>query len=41
MCLSNCDIGSLILESKEEFKDMDFSFINKYENPKLWVLDEI
>lgn len=41
MCLSNCDIGSKILECKERFSDYDFSFLEKYDNPKIWVLYEI
>lgn len=41
MCLSNCDIGSKILECKEQYKEYDFSFIEKYENPLIWPLYEI
>lgn len=39
--LSSCDIGSCVLASKEKFPNFNFDFLNKYENPKLWVVYEL
>ncbi|EGR29140.1 phosphoglycerate mutase, putative [Ichthyophthirius multifiliis] len=41
MLLSNCDIGGRILESKEDFPEYDFSFLEQYENPILWNVYEL
>ncbi|KRX09965.1 hypothetical protein PPERSA_08366 [Pseudocohnilembus persalinus] len=41
MLLSSCDIGSLVLESKKEFDEFNFDFLQNYENPLLWVVYEL
>jgi hypothetical protein len=38
LLLSNCDVGGNILESCTRF-NYDFTFLNKVEHKKLWVLD--
>ncbi|KAL4499303.1 hypothetical protein ABPG72_006889 [Tetrahymena utriculariae] len=41
MVLSNCDIGAKVLESKEIYKNDDFSFLEQYKYPNLWSIYEL
>jgi hypothetical protein len=38
---SNCDCGLYTLQLKEENPDMDFSFLDQFEDPRIWFLEVI
>lgn len=41
MLLSNCDIGARVVESRDIYKDDDFSFLSGYKYPNLWSVYEL